>query len=87
MYYSHSFFSLTVKFSPWVFYLFGLSVIFSAVKFSIFYAVWIRPTGPVRFKLIITSFLIKRPKFIHLLKFPLKIPPNGAYFPNLAALK
>ena len=35
-----------------VFYLFGLSVINLAVQFSIYSAVWIRPTVQVRLKLI-----------------------------------
>ena len=38
-----------VIFGPSVFYFFGPLVICSALRFSIFLALWIRPYGPVQF--------------------------------------
>ena len=46
--YSTSIFGCMVKFGQSVFYLLGRLVKYSAVPFSIYSAVWIRPSGQVR---------------------------------------
>ena len=54
---SKSIFVRLVKFGRSVFYLFGRLVKYSAVQFSIYLVVWIRPTVQVRFLLQIKSTL------------------------------
>ena len=48
--YTTSIFGRMVKFGHLVFYLFGHWVEYSAVRFSIYSAVWIGPYGQVRLK-------------------------------------